>query len=287
MPFTSSRRGARCALVFALFACANHEQNASIEAMNKGVELMQVDSHASAERHLKEATTLYAENHLAWYNLGQVYVQQKKFKEAAEAFAEAVKHNGDDAMYHYRLGRSLYETNNLSLAETHLEKAVQLNDRLYKAHWYLGRVYNQTDRPQEAATAWTKSATLSPAFGPPFIDLGRLYLRWDKVGEAVSVLNQGAMHVKDRVELTDIYYYLGLAYDAQKSWNKAIEAYGKALEVKSDNMEARLQRGFAYANAGDKANARKDLEEFVKQGGGGNTFNVQAANDRLIRLALE
>lgn len=268
-------------------ACANNEQNESIKAMNKGVELMQVDSYGSAERHLKEATALYAENHLAWYNLGQVYVQQKKFKEASEAFAEAVKYNDEDAMYHYLLGRSLYEAGNLSLAETHLERATKINDRLYKAHWYLGRLYNQTDRPQQAAASWTKSSMLSPAFGRPFIELGRLYLRWDKIREAVSVLEQGAIHVKDRADLTDIYYYLGLAHDAQKAWAKAIEAYSKALEVKGDNIEARLQRGFAYANAGDKASARKDLEEFVKQGGGGNTFNVQAANDRLIRLALE
>ena len=189
-------------------------------------------------------------------------------------------------MYQSQLGHSLFETDDISQAQVHLEQAVKLNDRLFKAHYYLGKIYERQDKPKEAAQSWTTSAMLMPFFGKPFIALGRLYLKWDMVPQAISVLDQGTLNVKDPGELTDIFYYLGLAFDAQKQYDKSIEAYTQALEVKADNVDAKLQRGFAYANKGDDANATKDLEEFVSQGGGGNAFNIQAANDRLMRLRM-
>jgi regulator of sirC expression with transglutaminase-like and TPR domain len=63
--------------------------------------------------------------------------------------------------------------------------------------------------------------------------------------------------------------------------------YTEALELRNDNLDARRQRGFCYAAKGDKAKAREDLETFVKSGGGGNTFQIQAANERLMRLTGE
>lgn len=273
-----------CIFALALVGCVNQEQNESIKAMNLGVEAANAQQYSVAERHLKDAVRIYPENHRAWYNLGQILAQQKEWEKAATAFGNAVKHSPEDAMYQYRLGRSLLMTGKLPLAETHLQQAVKLNDRLFKAHWYLGTVYDATDRPREAAASWTRSATLNPLFGPPFIDLGRLYITWDMVSQAISVLHQGSLNVKDIDRLSDIYYYLGLAYDRERDWAKAAEAFTKALDAQPDNIEAKLQRGFAYAELGKFEKAEKDLKEFIDRGGGGSAFNLQAANAQLGRL---
>ncbi|HET6610805.1 MAG TPA: tetratricopeptide repeat protein [Kofleriaceae bacterium] len=273
-----------CIVALCLGACSNQDQNESIKAMNLGVEAANAQQYSVAERHLKDAVRVYPENHRAWYNLGQIYAQQKDWEKAAEAFGKAVEHQSEDAMYQYRLGKAELMTAQLPLAETHLQQAVKLNDRLFKAYWYLGQVYDATDRPHEAAAAWTKSATLNPLFGPPFIDLGRLYITWDMLSEAISVLHQGSQNVKDIDRLSDIYYYLGLAYDRQRQWDEAAQAFSKALEAQPDNIEAKLQRGFAYAELGKKDDAEKDLKEFIDRGGGGSAFNLQAANAQLGRL---
>ncbi len=39
-----------------------------------------------------------------------------------------------------------------------------------------------------------------------------------------------------------------------------------------------------YAEKQDVENAKKDLKSFVDQGGGGDAFHIQAANQRLFRL---
>jgi tetratricopeptide (TPR) repeat protein len=269
--------------------CGDKALNASIEEMNEGVALSASGQYAAAERHFEKAASLAEHNHTAWYNLGQVRAQQKKWDTAVDAFSNAVRHRGSDAMYHYYLGRSHWEaeSRNLSNAAQHLEKAVELNDRLFKAYYYLGKAYEAQDRPKEAAQAWTRSASLAPSFGRPFNELGQLYIKWDRLDEAQTVLEQGLQRVIDSQELSDIYYHLGLAFEKKSRHKEAADAYSKSLEQRADNIDARRQRGFVYAQLGDRAKAREDLEQFVKAGGGGNAFHVQAANDRLMRLLTE
>lgn len=267
--------------------CANRDLNASVERMNEGIDAYSHGEFTSAEKKFGEATSLYGDNHMAWYNLGQAREKLDKYKEAAEAYSQAVKFNPKDAMYQYRVGKAEWENKNASVAQSHLEEAVKLNERLYKAWYYLGLSYEASDEPKKAADAWTRSAGLNPYFGKSFISLGKLYIRWDKLSEAVSVLDQGRLNVKDPQELSDVFYHLGLAYERQGNWDKAIEAYSSAMDKRTDNLDAQRQRGFSYANKGDKASAMKDLDAFVKSGGGGNAFNIQAANERLFRLRVE
>jgi tetratricopeptide (TPR) repeat protein len=101
------------------------------------------------------------------------------------------------------------------------------------------------------------------------------------------VLSQGAQYARDAEDLTNIYYYLGMAYDGLKQYDKAADAYLNAISARKENVEARLQAGMAFANQGEKDKAKKYLGEFVKMGGGNNAFAIQAANDRLAKLASE
>ena len=272
------------AFFFVAAACGNGDMKASIVKMNEGMKLAGNKRYTEAETLLEEAITLFPENHKAAYNLGMIRDRLKEPKKAVEAFEVAVQGAPDDAMYHYHLGASLNDAGEASLSQVHLEKAVELNERLYKAHYKLGRVYDAQDKAKEAAEAWTKSASLAPSFGKPFNSLGRLYTRWNYLEQAISVLQQGTLNVKDGDDLTDIFYHLGLAYERQGNWDKAIEAYTNALAKRKGTLDALRQRGFAYSQKGDKEKAREDLQAFVDQGGGGDATQLQIANQRLFKL---
>ncbi len=282
-------------IVVILAGCPDGDKNASIEASNEGVEAFNNQSWETAIKHFKEAVKLYPANHEAWYSLGQVYGKKDDWDKAAKALSEAVKHGSNDAMYHLWLGVARYELERMAVdegqkpnydpAETALEKAAELNNDLYRAHWYLGRVYRDTNRPKLAAEAWTRACMLNPYFGKPFVRLGELYLRWDKVSEAVQVLSQGKQFVVDDGDLTNIYYYLGMAYDVEaranpgkgkSRWDASIEAYSQAIDHRGDNDQARFQRGLAYIQKGDRSKGQTDLDLYIKRGRG-TTFEKQEA----------
>jgi superkiller protein 3 len=287
-------------LVVALAAClaagcGDKDMKASIAEMNQGVELYEQGAFGTAENHFKKAVSLREDHHQAWYNLGLTLEVQRKWDDAATAYASAVRHKPDEPQYRYHLGHShlMSEKKNLAEAQTNLEEAVKLNDRLYKAWFDLGIVYDAQDQPKKAAEAWTKSASLFPGFGKPFNRLGMLYIKWDMLDLAIKVLENGLVKVNSRyividdAERSDIFYHLGLAYEMKNQLDKAIEMYTEALALRADNLDARRQRGFSYGEKGDKANAKEDLEAFVKSGGAGDAFQIQAANERLLRLSYQ
>lgn len=266
-------------------ACGDADQKESKKLANEAVSAANVGRLSEAEELLEKSVATYRDNFNAWYNLGFIREQLKDYEKAAEAYSEAARIKDDSAMYHYKLGKMYWLSNNISSAQSSLERAVQLNKRLYNAQYHLGGVYEKQGKPKQAAEAYTAAATVNPTFGLPFVDLGALYIKWDMLEQAISVLDQGRLNVRDGDELTNIYYNLGLAYGKQGNWDKAIEAYSNAIQTRAGNIDALRQRGFAYAEKGDSENAKKDLKSYVDQGGGGDAFHIQAANQRLFSLA--
>lgn len=255
---------------------------ASIVANNKAVQAANADDFDAATPLFEEATRLYASNHEAWYGLGHMQGRDKRWEESARSFAEAVRYAPDNAMYQMWLGIALYESGELNEAAAHLAETIALEPNMYRAHWYMGRVHRDVDRPQKAAESWTTACALNPSYGPPFVRLGELYLNFGRADEAIAVLEQGAKTVEKAIDLTNLYFYLGNAYAEKRRWGDAVEAYSKAIDVDPQNLDARFARGVAYANKGDKARARADLEAYLAVGQ--NPFNQTEANRLLVTL---
>jgi tetratricopeptide (TPR) repeat protein len=289
--YSARMRWCKWAALLAFVGCGNltcsREKKESIERLNAGITFAKARNLSAAAKELEAAVTLDPTNHEAAFNLGQVYADEKKWDKAIDAFSQAAKHLNDDAMYRYKLGYAYFEAGKVDPAQKELEAALKLNPRLFRAQWMMGRILQKKERFKEAAISFTEAARLNPRFGRPFVDLGKLYYQWDYLQEAASVLAQGAQYARDAEDLTNIYYYLGMAYDGMKQYKQAAEAYLKAIEARKENVEARLMAGMAFANAGDKENAKKYLTEFKKLGGGNNQFNVAAATDRLQKLETD
>ena len=289
--YSARMRWCKWAVLLAFVGCGNltcsREKKESIERLNAGITFAKARNLSAAAKELEAAVTLDPTNHEAAFNLGQVYADEKKWDKAIDAFSQAAKHLPDDAMYRYKLGYAYFEAGKIDPSQKELEAALKLNPRLFRAQWMMGRILQRKERFKEAATSFTEAARLNPRFGRPFVDLGKLYYQWDYLQEAASVLGQGAQYARDAEDLTNIYYYLGMAYDGMKQYKQAAEAYLKAIEARKENVEARLMAGMAFANAGDKENAKKYLTDFKKLGGGNNQFNVAAATDRLQKLETE
>ncbi|ACY18105.1 tetratricopeptide repeat protein [Haliangium ochraceum] len=269
-------------------ACTDEQLRLSIEQMNEGIMAFDTSAAATARQHFEEAVGTYPDNHAAWYYLGVAAREQNDLEKASEAFAEAVKIKKDEPMYQMMLGISLYDQEKYSLAEAYLAKAVELESRLHRAHWHLGSIFAESDRPEEAAQHWTQAAKENPSWGQPFVSLGRLYLRWDMIEEAIAVLEQGGQSVAND-GLPDVYYYLGMAYDAQKNWDKAVDAYTQSIDAStaanSDNVEAKFQRALILVRQGENEKAIVDLEEVSKASP--DPFTKQEANRALMELTVD
>ena len=76
-------------------------------------------------------------NYTAFYNLGNIYLKAKVYKNAIESYKTCIRLNGRFAPAYYNLGIAYYETKDLNKALFNFEKAIRLNpsnkDYIYNA----------------------------------------------------------------------------------------------------------------------------------------------------------
>lgn len=315
------RVAAKFVVCLAIISCdqleCDQKKQESVVVMNKAIETAQVDPE-KAVKMLEQALTADPGNHRAAYNMGLLImkgtksvciggepsgkteeerrksVEERKarckgaWEKTADAFGRAVQINPEDAMYQYNLGHALFASDKLDLGSAALEKATKLNPRLYKGHWYLGLIHRAQDHPKEAALAWSEACRLNPEFGKPYRDLADLYYQWDYFNEAALVLEEGARYAKaaEEHDRTDIYYLLGLVRDALGHLPQAAAAYENALKEKADNLDAKFQLGFTYANLHEGGKARKYFKEYLDAASSmpSQQAKVMAANVRLLQV---
>jgi tetratricopeptide (TPR) repeat protein len=128
--------------------------------------------------------------------------------------------------------------------EGDLEEAV----RLYRAsiqsyptaeaHTFLGWTYSFQDRYEEAIRECEKAIAVDPDFGNPYNDIGAYLINLGRMDEAIPWLEKaiGARRY-------ECYHYphfnLGRIYLAKGMLKKALEEFGKALEIQPDYTSAR------------------------------------------------
>ena len=296
-----------------LAGCPNEARNDSIRAQNEGTKAYGAKQYDTAIVAYKRAVEKWSDNHPAWWGLGGVYSEKKDWTNAVEAMSHAVQLAPDQGMYQLMYGRFLYEkavqtareeaarrenkkpeevtadltSVNFEKPLQHLQEALKLNPDLWRAHYYIGRIYRDTGRSKEGAEELTKALQAGPIEPGPWVALAELYRRWDYTDQAIQIAEAGTAVVPGTAEKSQIWYEVGMGYYDKRNNDRAVDAFSKALDAKRDYHAAKFQRGQAYYNKGDYANAKRDLEEFAKAGGASVQFEKQQASKMLVDIAAK
>jgi tetratricopeptide (TPR) repeat protein len=151
----------------------------------------------------------------------------------------------------------------LTAARDALIAAVRAGPDLWRAHYYLGRVYRDLDEPRHAAVQFTQAIKTHPGYRFAYVALIELYRRWDYVDQALAVATLGTTYVP-AAEAGELWFEVGMAYDAKRADDKALNAFSKALASRPDDSDAKFQRGQIYLRRGNVDGARRDLEDVAR-----------------------
>src|ERR1044071_793008 len=296
-----------------LAGCPNEARNDSIRALNECNKAYGARQYETAIADCKRAVEKWADNHSAWYSLGGAYAQRRDWNNASDSMSHAVQLVPEQGMYQLQYGRFLSEkaiqtareetakrenkkpeevapdltSVNFEKPLQHLQEAIKLNNDLWRAHYYIGRIYRDTGKAKEAADELTKALQAGPIEPGPWVALAELYRRWDYTDQAIQIAEAGTAVVPGTAEKSQIWYEVGMGYYDKRNNDRAVDAFSKALDAKRDYHAAKFQRGQAYYNKGDYANAKRDLEEFAKAGGASVQFEKQQASKMLVDIAAK
>ena len=257
-----------------------------LNACNKAIAARQYDAGITA---CEAAVKAWDGNHLAWYARASAHMAKSEWQNARDAVEHAVALRPDHAMYQLYHGISLYEAERervrdeqarqenkkpedvvidasrlkLDAARDALRRAVKLGPDLWRGHYYLGRVYRDLDDVRRQAEQFSATISTHPSYRFGYIALIELYRHWDYIDQALAVARLGTANVAPS-EVGELWFEVGMAHDARREDDKAIEAFGKAIAANPGDLSSKFQRGQIYFRRNDYPNAQRDLGDVVK-----------------------
>jgi tetratricopeptide (TPR) repeat protein len=260
-------------------------RNVSTDQLNACIKAIAARQYDAAIASCQSATKAWNGNHLAWYTLASAHMAKSEWPQAKAAVERAVTQRPDQGMYQLYHGISLFEAArvrpaapvpgsapaapvpsgpvNLDEARDALRRATQLDPSLWRAHYYLGRLYRELDDAKRAAEQFTLTIKTHPSYRFGYIALSELYRRWDYADQALAVAKLGTANVAP-TEASELWFEVGMAQDAKRATQPAIEAFTKAIELRPQDVSSKFQRGQLYYRANDFAAAKRDLDDVVK-----------------------
>jgi tetratricopeptide (TPR) repeat protein len=266
-------------------------RNQSVDRLNACSKALAARQYDAAITACQAAIAAWPDNHRAWYAWGSAHMARSEWQKAREAVEHAQALRPDDAMYQLYFGIAVYEAEHervrdeqarklgkkpeevavepalmhLDAARDALRRAVKRNPDLWRAHYYLGRVYRDLGESRREAEQFSATIATHPSYRFGYIALTELYRRWGYLAQALQVAQLGCANVPP-AESSELWYEVGMAHDARRDDDKAIDAFTRAIAARPDDAGSKFQRGQAYFRKKDFASARRDLDEVARSG---------------------
>lgn len=193
----------------------------------------------------QKAAALRPEMFRPHYNLGQIYEEQGKYKEAAAAYKRAAP---------LKVNEELGER----------------EDELLSAQFNLANVYARLNDHAQAINALQEVIRRLPRpYHTPHYNLG---LSLSALGNHQDAINAFKEAVALKADYVEAYYNMGVAYTKLEAYPKAVEAFKRALEHRPDYAQAHYNLGVVYylmddsrAFAGELQTLQKSRPELARE----------------------
>lgn len=155
---------------------------------------------------------------------GELLTENKKFKNAAHIYTQAIKYNPEKADLYYDLGIVYSMMNEFSLAKECFEKAIEIDSNLYNAYYRLGQIA-LLYRDIESAEKYFMQSLYGETEAKAYYQLAKIsIIKNDK--------NKSGMFMNKAIEIAPKYYDIANNEPIFFSIKKLIE---KPENVKNSN----------------------------------------------------
>ncbi|HTV55464.1 MAG TPA: FG-GAP-like repeat-containing protein, partial [Terriglobia bacterium] len=190
-----------------------------------------------------------------------VFAQHGYGKAAEAAFKLAISQNPDSADAYYDLGTLYMQAKRWDLAEEALREAVQLKPSDLMGFNNLGIIAVRQGRPQQAEQDFKQALKVDPANILAIGNLADLYRTEHRLQEAKQLLQGALNRAPDSPELN---YRLAMVFAGMGRNGQAQSYLEKVLRLQPDNAEALDNLGVVYVFKGQLAQAAEAFSQCIQ-----------------------
>lgn len=192
----------------------------------------------------------------AWHCLGLVLHSRRNLPDALAHLEKAISLCDSKAAYWNNYGAVLRDAGRARKAKEAFERAIALRDSYADAWSNLGLIQMELGDLDGAEGALHHALRLTPRHADAMRHLAGLCLERRGFAEALSWCRQAAAHARNK---TQAYELEGRILAAMGRFDKAAEAYGRAIAIDATSPSLHLERGRLYIDLGETERARKEF----------------------------
>ena len=182
-------------------------------------------------------------------------IRDKQLAEDLVGYRALLERAPDDALLHANLAEALIREGKRGEALEHLRAHVRLEPGSAIAHYNLATALAASARPDEALKEFRRAIEIEP--DDPFAHNGLGGVLLNARGDVVGALAEFRRAVRLDPSYPNGFNNIGVALARLGRANEAIAAYMKAIEVASDNVDARFNAAGLFEDRGLYSEAAK------------------------------
>jgi Flp pilus assembly protein TadD/predicted RNA methylase len=223
----------------ALKVDANHFESLS----NLGYLYTQINDLKSAKDYLLKASRLKPQREEVSLQLAQVHDMLGEKSQALSILEPLLQEEPVIPDAYLYLADLKAKEGKLQEAEALLNELTRKAPQVHQSHLYLARLYSLAGRTAEAEKAFKKALELGPQFMETTFEYARFLISNGQGAQGASLLDEMGKtyqhNVQVQVQMAGLYEELG-------NFEKALEAYTKALDLAPGNEEIKNKRSQIY-----------------------------------------
>jgi tetratricopeptide (TPR) repeat protein len=196
-----------------------------------------------------------------YMNQGYHYSSQKKYKEALEAFENAIKEDPKNANAWFQKGNCLSKLGRYEEALNAFDEAIRLKSNFAEAHNNRGTALSKLNRLEESLKAHEQAIKIKPDSANAYYNRG---VTLDELGRHEEALKAFDKAIRSKPDFTDAHYNRGVTLDELGHYEKALKAFDEAIRLKPDFAEAYYNRGVTLRKLGRHEEALKAYDEAIR-----------------------
>lgn len=224
-----------------LLAVTNATPQEQTGAANEVERLMSVAKTAQEDGHYDDAILAYRQvvalskespknAALAYFNAGSIYLQFKKYDDAANAFQKSILLEPNSAEANNNLGEALASLKKYSQAVAAFQRAIALDRNLLVAQFNMGLTYSQMGQLKYAEFVYKILNRDHPDYAPGYDGMAVTLAKSGRAGEAIPLHEKAISLSPDN---PFFYYNLGISYLVLGNTEKALEQQEKLRQLDS------------------------------------------------------
>lgn len=175
------------------------------------------------------------DNHEAYYNLGNAFMDQGRLNDAASNFLQAISLKPDYVEAFINLGVVFKDQGKLDEAVSSFNKAIAFKPSFAMTHYNLGNVLKQQGKLDDAIASFRRAISVEPNYYEAHYNLGVVLQAQGKLEDAVESYHKA---LSLQPGLAEAYNNSAMIFNELGEMDKAVTYFKKALSLKPTYAEA-------------------------------------------------